>query len=702
MRGSEPTIADVVRATRARLERRDPSGGASGELGHAERYADKTAEWIVAHVLGEGSTGLALRSREPFPGSESLRLEALVARLCDGEPFEYVTGSAAFLGLELTVGPGVLIPRPETEGLAEWAIERAGRISKARVLDVGTGAGPLALAIADAVPEAQVHATDSSQVALDIATENVRQLGLNSRVHLHLADLLPGVPGSPERFDVVVANLPYVGTDETDLVSRSVMQHEPHEALFAGTDGLGLIRELLEHLPHRLAPVASIGLEIGWRPGTRSRSDRSSGTLPGARSAPDGSRGDPPLRAHRPSRAVPRRARLAWLGRSHFSRARPMTMRPLTIGVDASRSHGSSPTGTERYSTQVIEHLVVLGKKHRWRLYRRDAPAEQDHERISRSADIRVLPAPRAWTHTRLAWEAWRRPPDVLFIPAHVMPWHVRVPCVVTVHDLGHAAHPEAHTRSQRLYLELTTRRHVAKAAHLIADSLRTKDDLVQRYHADPGRVTVVHLGVDVGFMPASVSEVRVVRDHLGIPDGIDYLLHVGTIQPRKNLRRLITAFARIGRERPLLHLVLAGGRGWGTEDLEGHAQKLGIQGRVHLPGYVAEERLAALYSGAALVVSPSLYEGFGLPALEAMACGAPVAISGTSSLPEVTGELAYSFDPESVDSMASVLEAAMSDREGRPRRARLGRERAASFTWERCARSTLEVLEHVAQRRST
>lgn len=371
-------------------------------------------------------------------------------------------------------------------------------------------------------------------------------------------------------------------------------------------------------------------------------------------------------------------------------------MSGLTIGVDASRSGVERPTGTERYSNEVVEHLLALGDQHRWRLYRpttRDAMAARLD---APNVEIMDLGAGRAWTHTRLAAEIRRRPPDVLFVPAHVMPWRAAVPTVVTVHDLGHVHFPDAHTLSQRMYLEITTRHHVRKAAHLIADSASTAGDLERRYGLDPARVTVVHLGVDPRFAPAPPTAIQAVRRSLGIDEGAEYLLHVGTLQPRKNLIRLIEAFARLAPSHPDLRLILAGGAGWGGEDLVGRARSLGVAGRVSFPGYVAERDLAALYSGATLVVVPSLHEGFGLPVLEAMACGAPVAASASSSLPEVTGDAAFTFDPTRVDSIAATLSRALLDPEERRRRASLGAERAAGFTWRRCAERTLAVLERV------
>lgn len=364
----------------------------------------------------------------------------------------------------------------------------------------------------------------------------------------------------------------------------------------------------------------------------------------------------------------------------------------LTIGIDASRAFCAQPTGTERYATEVIRHLVAQNE-HDYRLYARSRLTDPPS-----GVELVVLPMPRLWTHMRLAAEVMRRPPDLLFVPAHVLPWIVRSPSVVTVHDLGYLVFPEAHTRTQRWYLDRSTRRHVVRATRLIADSAATRADLLRFYRADPERVTVVHLAADDTLSPAPPHRIAALRHRLGWPADRRYVLHVGTLQPRKNLARLVTAFARIAGDDPDVSLVLAGKRGWGGEDLLALARSLGVERRVHLLGYVPRADLPALYGGAAAAVVPSLYEGFGLPVLEAMACGAPVATSNSSSLPEVAGEAALSFDPLDVDALAAALRTLLASEPLRTQLVAAGLARARRFSWARCARETQAVLEQAAR----
>ncbi len=371
-------------------------------------------------------------------------------------------------------------------------------------------------------------------------------------------------------------------------------------------------------------------------------------------------------------------------------------MKRLEIGIDASRAFCATPTGTETYSTEVIGALAALDE-HDLRLYLRQEPLGHTPQNV----EARLLPAPRLWTHTRLAVEVALHPPDVLFVPAHVLPFMCRPPAVVTVHDLGHRTYPRAHTLGQRLYLEVSARRHVQRADMLIVDSVATKTDLQNLYGAPPNKIAVAHLGVDPSMGPAAPHVVKEVCRKHGLEADRPYVLHVGTIQPRKNLSLLIEAFAEAARDSvdgPEL-LVLAGARGWGDCDPIRHAFQCGIADRVRELGYVARDELSALYSGALAAVVPSLYEGFGLTALEAMACGTPVAASNASSLPEVVGDAGLLFDSRSVVECASALRRLASEPDLRSRLRSAGLERAGQFTWRRCARAVMAALERAACR---
>jgi len=362
----------------------------------------------------------------------------------------------------------------------------------------------------------------------------------------------------------------------------------------------------------------------------------------------------------------------------------------MLIGIDASRAVAICPTGTEVYSRRLIRALLALESSHRFRLYFRSVPPA----RAFPDAELCVIPFPRLWTHLRLSWEMARRSPDVLFIPAHVLPLvHPRA-SVVTIHDLGYLHFPEAHPWRQRLYLDLSTRWSARFAAHILADSEATKADLVTRYGAPIEKITVAYPGHDGTLAPVrDPAMIEMVKARCGIAG--DYFFYLGTLQPRKNLARLVAAFAALQSEAVL---VLAGKRGWLYDDLFAQVRRLGLEGCVLFPGYVSDEDKATLLSGALAFVLPSLYEGFGLPVLEAQACGCPVITSTTSSLPEVAGDAALLVDPHDTAAITAAMQritAAPALREGLIER---GFANVRRFSWTACAQAVLSAVEQVEQ----
>jgi len=365
----------------------------------------------------------------------------------------------------------------------------------------------------------------------------------------------------------------------------------------------------------------------------------------------------------------------------------------MLIGIDASRSAAPERTGTENYSLNLIRHLLALGYDHHYCLYFNCPPSCE--LRIT-NYELRIMPFPHLWTHLRLSWEMARHPPDLLFVPAHVLPIvHPRC-SVVTVHDLGYLYYPEAHRLLDRIYLDLSTRYNARAASHLIADSSVTKRDLIERYGIKPDKITVVYPGYDETiFQPVRDEEaIEAVKTRYDIVS--DYILFVGTLQPRKNLACLIEAFSNLQSPISNLQLVIAGKKGWLYKEVFQQVENLGLEGSAVFTDYVPEGDLPALLSGARLFVFPSLYEGFGLPVLEAIACGTPVVCSNASSLPEVVGDAAVLVDPMDVEGLAMAIERVLGDEELRAKLIERGFEQAKKFSWERCARETLDVLESV------
>jgi glycosyltransferase involved in cell wall biosynthesis len=371
-------------------------------------------------------------------------------------------------------------------------------------------------------------------------------------------------------------------------------------------------------------------------------------------------------------------------------------MPPLTIAIDASRTTLSQRTGTENYALQLIRALVALDTPHTYSLYFRDAPPADlfpAHPQVK----LRVIPWPRAWTHTRFALALWRDRPDVTFVPAHTLPLWFPGPAVVTIHDLGYVYFPDAHPALARRYLDWSTRHSVRRATRIIADSLATAKDLAAHYAVSENRISLVYPGVDESLGPETdPRKLAAVRVRYGLPER--YLLFVGTLQPRKNIARIVQAYGcwQSRQSASDVALVLAGQQGW----LYDPGWTAGVKG-VILPGYVDDADVAALYSGALALLFPTLHEGFGFTVLEAMRCGTPVITSATSSLPEVAGDAALLVNPRDVDEIAQAIERVLIDQGLRTDLIGRGYLQAQQFTWQRAAEQTLHVLETAARKPS-
>jgi glycosyltransferase involved in cell wall biosynthesis len=270
------------------------------------------------------------------------------------------------------------------------------------------------------------------------------------------------------------------------------------------------------------------------------------------------------------------------------------------------------------------------------------------------------------------------------------------VPAVLTVHDLIFRHLPEHHKPLNRWYLNLTMPLYCRRAAHIIAVSEQTRRDVIQAYGVPAGRISVIPEAAAPGFAPAWPSAVEAARARYHLP--AHYLLTVGTLEPRKNLVRLLAAWEPLYQAGAAPPLVIAGRRGWLYDSFFAALERSPARGGVVLTDYVDEADLPALYSGADLFIMASLYEGFGLPPLEAMACGLPVVCSNASSLPEIVGEAALLFDPHSVEALADALERALAEPDLRADLRNRGLLRARQFTWDATARQTLAVYQSVAE----
>jgi glycosyltransferase involved in cell wall biosynthesis len=273
-----------------------------------------------------------------------------------------------------------------------------------------------------------------------------------------------------------------------------------------------------------------------------------------------------------------------------------------------------------------------------------------------------------------------------------------QVPTVLTVHDLIYKLYPSYHKRLNFWYLNTAMPLYCRRASAIIAVSEATRQDIMRHYSVDPAKIHVVYEAAAAHFRPPAADDVARARAHYDLP--AHFLVHLSTIEPRKNLDRLLDALQRLRHDIPDLQLVLVGARGWLYDDFFARVEREGLSGVVRALGWVPDEDLPAVLAAADLAVQPSLYEGFGLPILEAMASGQVVAASNSSSHPEVGGNAAVYFDPENVEEMAAVIKRLLDDAGEKAERRRLGIEQAAKFSWQRAAEETYAVYQTVAVKR--
>ncbi len=377
----------------------------------------------------------------------------------------------------------------------------------------------------------------------------------------------------------------------------------------------------------------------------------------------------------------------------------------MRIGVDYT-SAVRQEAGIGRLTRCIFHALAEIDHQNEYRLFAATGRGQLSNPPTDQSFNLptfHLKTIPLSDRELNIVWHRLRLPlpvelitgaVDVFHSPDFTLPPVWRARTVLTVHDLSFLRVPECFTDALRRYLERVVPRSVSRADHVIADSQSTKRDLVELLGTPADRVTVIYSGVEPRFRPITDrAALEVVRRRYDLPPR--FILSVGTLQPRKNFGTLIEAFARLRNlipEARNLKLLIVGGKGWLYDDIFARVENLGLQGQVLFPGFVADEDLPVLYNLADIFVLPSLYEGFGLPPLEAMACGTPVITSNASSLPEVVGEAGVTVEPTDVEGLSEAVRRLLEDAELRRELAQRGLARAREFTWERAARQLLEV----------
>lgn len=373
------------------------------------------------------------------------------------------------------------------------------------------------------------------------------------------------------------------------------------------------------------------------------------------------------------------------------------------VGINGqllSGAHSYRSAGVSGYIRQLLAHLPAAAPDLHLSAFTPDVdldlPAGLDVRRSTRWDTQRPLRR-ILWEQAALPLLARQARLDLLHGAVNVNPALTPCPAVVTVHDLSFMRYPQAFPPMQRAYLHSQVRRSLRAARRVIAVSEATKQDVVELFGVPAIRIDVVPNGVDASFCPAPADEVEAFRRRQGLPQR--YILHLGTLEPRKNLVRLVRAFAQVRAAdlgQPPIKLALAGGKGWDYDAIFAEVAHQGLEQEVLFPGYVSDEDLAWWYRAATIFVYPSLLEGFGLPVLEAMACGAPTVTSNLSSLPEVAGDAGLLVDPTSVDALAAALLRLLGDAGLAAELRTRGLAQAARFPWSRTATGTAAVYRRV------
>ena len=371
------------------------------------------------------------------------------------------------------------------------------------------------------------------------------------------------------------------------------------------------------------------------------------------------------------------------------------------IGIDVT-SALTQGGGIGRYTRELVRALVSLDKTNEYHLFSarvEDRPPVPDPLPNAVNVTHHQAPLSERWLY-RL-WYRARLPLPVQWITGDLDLFHSPdfvlpptsgdIPTLLTVHDLSFIYYPETFPRPLVDYLNRIVPWSVKRATHVLADSKATKDDLLSVWQVPAEKVTVLYSGVSEAFHPVEDVEMLTnVRRSYGIGER-PYILAVGTVQPRKNYQMLIRAFRPVAEQLPHL-LVIAGGKGWMEEEINAEVKRQGLQDRVQFIGFVADKQLPTLYSGASLLAFPSLYEGFGLPILEAMACGVPALISDASCLPEVGGDAAMQLQPMDDEAWAGAMLAILGNGQQHMEMVEAGFAQVRQFSWTKAAHELMDV----------
>lgn len=364
----------------------------------------------------------------------------------------------------------------------------------------------------------------------------------------------------------------------------------------------------------------------------------------------------------------------------------------MIIGIDGNEANVEYKVGVSVYTLHLLKYFHSQASKDlQFIIYLRNKPGN-DMPQATKYFTYKIVWGPRLWSQLFLPLHLWiykitGNMLDVFFSPAHYIPRFCPYKTIVTIHDLSYIYFPQEFLKKDLYQLKNWTEYALKNANKIIAVSKTTKKDIMHEYSIPDEKISVVYNGYD--HLPIRLTATSGEKIN-------PYFLYVGTIQPRKNLSLLITAFSQFYSTHPEFKLILAGKKGWLYEKIFKQVAFLGMTNCVNFPGFVSEEEKNNLYKGAAAFILPSLYEGFGIPLLEAMAHDCPVISSFSSSLPEVGGEACLYFDPKNSEDLMEKMTSLVTNKELRADLIVAGRKRIEAFSWEKTGKNTLHILQSI------
>lgn len=364
----------------------------------------------------------------------------------------------------------------------------------------------------------------------------------------------------------------------------------------------------------------------------------------------------------------------------------------MIIGIDANEANIDRRVGANQYAFELLWSLYKIKNPHQWVIYLRERPlTDMPSERVGWV--YRVFGPKKFWTQWRLPldlylYHPW---PDIFFSPVHYTPRFSPIPIIVSIMDLGYLKFPEQFTKKDLYQLTHWTARSIKKAKHILAISQATKDDIIERYGIPKERITVTYPGYDPKKFKRQNSKIKNEGTKRKYKISGDYVLFLSTLKPSKNIENLIEAYKILSDENLDLKLVIAGKKGWMYDSIFEKVKSLGLEKKIVFTGFIPDEDVTGLMSGASVFCLPSFWEGFGIPVVEVMAMGIPVVVSDTGSLPEVVGDAGVIINPYKPVSIALGIKEALKQKEELINR---GFKQIKKFSWDECGKKTLEVLE--------